>query len=52
MAHEQVLFGGAGEALTIRQDSFDRASFMSVVKLAVQKAKALDGLIVGLENIL
>ena len=52
VAHEQVLFGGAGEALTIRQDSFDRASFMSGVKLAVQKAKALDGLIVGLENIL
>lgn len=52
VAHEQVLFGGAGEALTIRQDSFDRASFMSGVKLAVKKAQALDGLVVGLENIL
>ncbi|GAK47991.1 dihydrodipicolinate reductase [Secundilactobacillus oryzae JCM 18671] len=52
VAHEQVLFGGAGEALTIRQDSFDRESFMTGVKVAVEKVSALDQLVVGLENVL
>lgn len=52
IAHEQVLFGGPGEALTIRQDSFDRKSFMSGVKVALQKVSDLDQLIVGLENVL
>ncbi|MCT3499016.1 4-hydroxy-tetrahydrodipicolinate reductase, partial [Lactobacillus delbrueckii subsp. bulgaricus] len=52
VAHEQVLFGGKGEALTIRQDSFDRSSFMSGVKVALEKAADLDQLYVGLENIL
>lgn len=52
IAHEQVLFGGAGEALTIRQDSFDRQSFMSGVKVALEKVDQLDQLVVGLENIL
>lgn len=52
VAHEQVLFGGTGEALTIRQDSFDRVSFMSGVKVALQKVDSLDELVVGLENIL
>ncbi|MDO4903866.1 MAG: 4-hydroxy-tetrahydrodipicolinate reductase [Limosilactobacillus sp.] len=52
IAHEQVLFGGAGEALTIRQDSFDRQSFMSGVKVAIEKVQDLDQLVVGLENIL
>lgn len=52
IAHEQVLFGGPGEALTIRQDSFDRISFMSGVKVALLKVAELDRLVVGLENIL
>lgn len=52
VAHEQVLFGGAGEALTIRQDSFDRASFMTGVALAIEKMETVVGLKVGLENIL
>lgn len=52
IAHEQVLFGGAGEALTIRQDSFDRQSFMSGVKVALDKVLDLNELVVGLENIL
>ena len=52
IAHEQVLFGGPGEALTIRQDSFDRESFMSGVKVALEKVDQLDELVVGLENIL
>lgn len=52
VAHEQVLFGGEGEALTIRQDSFDRQSFMSGVKVALEKVDTLNELVVGLENIL
>ena len=52
IAHEQVLFGGAGEALTIRQDSFDRQSFMSGVKVALEKVSELDHLVIGLEKIL
>ncbi|MBD5429522.1 4-hydroxy-tetrahydrodipicolinate reductase [Lactobacillus sp.] len=52
VAHEQVLFGGEGEALTIRQDSFDRQSFMSGVKVALEKMGTLNQLVVGLENIL
>lgn len=52
VAHEQVLFGGAGEALTIRQDSFDRNSFMSGVELTLKQVLQLDELIVGLENLI
>lgn len=52
IAHEQVLFGGAGEALTIRQDSFDRQSFMSGVKVALEKVSDLNQLVIGLEKIL
>lgn len=52
IAHEQVLFGAEGEALTIRQDSFDRQSFMSGVKVALEKVDSLNELVVGLENIL
>lgn len=52
IANEQVLFGGPGEALTIRQDSFDRESFMGGVKVALEKVDQLDELVVGLENIL
>ncbi|KRM88777.1 4-hydroxy-tetrahydrodipicolinate reductase [Liquorilactobacillus vini] len=52
VAHEQVLFGGPGEALTIRQDSFDRSSFMSGVAVAVSKIGKQHELLVGLENLL
>ncbi|MGQ2282544.1 4-hydroxy-tetrahydrodipicolinate reductase [Apilactobacillus kunkeei] len=52
VAHEQVLFGGPGEALTIRQDSFDRESFMQGVWVALEKLPEFHGLVDGLENIL
>lgn len=52
VAHEQVLFGAPGEALTIRQDSFDRSSFMSGVAVAVAKVGTAQELLVGLENLL
>lgn len=52
IAHQQVQFGAMGEGLTIRHDSYDRVSFMSGVKLGVQKVVNLDELVYGLENLL
>jgi 4-hydroxy-tetrahydrodipicolinate reductase len=52
VAHEEILFGNAGEQLVIRQDSFDRASFMPGVLLAVREVVRRPGLTVGLENVL
>lgn len=53
-AHEEVLFGNAGEQLTIRADSFDRGSFMPGVLLAVRKVSTgtYPGLTVGLDHFL
>jgi 4-hydroxy-tetrahydrodipicolinate reductase len=52
VAHQEVIFGGTGETLTIRHDSLDRQSFMPGVVLAVKRVRSLQGLVVGLENIL
>jgi 4-hydroxy-tetrahydrodipicolinate reductase len=52
VAHEEILLGNAGEQLVIRQDSFDRASFMPGVLLAVREVVRRPGLTVGLENVL
>jgi 4-hydroxy-tetrahydrodipicolinate reductase len=53
VAHQEVLFGGHGETLTIRHDSLDRASFMPGVLLAVRKIGTLPaGVTVGLEPLL
>ncbi|WP_070121120.1 4-hydroxy-tetrahydrodipicolinate reductase [Bacillus marinisedimentorum] len=52
LAHQEVIFGSAGQTLTIKHDSFDRGSFMSGVKVAVETVKQLDTLVYGLENIL
>jgi 4-hydroxy-tetrahydrodipicolinate reductase len=53
VAHQEVLFGGNGETLTIRHDSLDRASFMPGVLLAVRGVASLPaGLTVGIEPLL
>lgn len=52
IAHQQVMFGSNGQTLTIRHDSYNRASFMSGVKLAVDTVKNVDTLIYGLEHII
>lgn len=52
LAHEQIIFGEAGETLTIRHDSIDRACFMPGVCLACEKVMKMDHLVYGLEEIL
>jgi len=53
VAHQEVLFGGHSEILTIRHDSLDRSSFMPGVLLAVRGIASLPpGLTVGLESLL
>ena len=52
VAHQEVLLGGPGETLTIRHDSYDRASFMPGVLLAVRQVLTRPGLTVGLEELL
>jgi 4-hydroxy-tetrahydrodipicolinate reductase len=52
VAHEEVLLGGPGEQLTLRHDSFDRASFMPGVLLGVREVARHPGLVVGLEHYL
>ena len=52
VAHQEVIFGGLGQTLTIRHDSISRESFMPGVLLACKKVLTVDGLVYGLENVL
>jgi 4-hydroxy-tetrahydrodipicolinate reductase len=52
VAHQEVLFGTAGETLTIRHDSLDRVSFMPGVLLAVRAVPTRPGLTIGLDDLL
>jgi 4-hydroxy-tetrahydrodipicolinate reductase len=53
VAHQEVIFGGLGQTLSIRHDSIDRWSFMPGVLLAVRKVGDLpDSFTVGLEKLL
>ncbi len=52
VAHQEVIFGGQGQTLTIRHDSYDRTSFMPGVALAIKKIINHKGMIYGLENLL
>lgn len=52
VAHQEVIFGGQGQTLTVRHDSIDRTSFMPGVMLACKKVIAQRGLIVGLEHLM
>ena len=53
VAHQEVVFGGEGQTLSIRHDSIDRSSFMPGVVLAVREVAALpDPFTVGLEHLL
>ena len=50
VASQVVVFGSMGQTLTIRHDSWDRASYMPGVLLGIRSVGAREGLIVGLEN--
>lgn len=52
VAHQEVLFGGSGETLTIRHDSQSRESFMAGVLLALRRVGTLTGTVVGLEHLM
>ena len=52
VAHQEVILSGGGESLTIRHDSYDRASFMPGVLLGVREVAKHPGLTVGLEHLL
>jgi 4-hydroxy-tetrahydrodipicolinate reductase len=52
LAHQEVIFGGPGEVLTVRHDTMSRDSFMPGVLLAVREVMNRDELVVGLENLL
>ena len=53
VAHQEVIFGGVGQTLSIRHDSIDRHSFMPGVVLACRKVAELpDRFTVGLEKLL
>lgn len=50
VASQEIVFGSLGQTLTIRHDSWDRASYMPGVLLGIRSVGAQEGLIVGLEN--
>lgn len=52
IAHQEVLLGGPGETLTIRQDSTDRTSFVPGVFLGVKEIAQRPGLTYGLDDLL
>jgi 4-hydroxy-tetrahydrodipicolinate reductase len=52
VAHQEVILGAVGQTLTIRQDSYDRTSYMPGVLLAVKRVADHPGLTLGLDHIL
>jgi len=53
VAHQEVVFGGPGQTLSLRHDSIDRESFMPGVLLAVRNVGSLErSPTIGLENLL
>ncbi len=52
VTHQEVIFGGPGQTLTIRHDSINEESFMPGLLLAIRRVRALPGLVYGLEKLL
>lgn len=52
IAHQEVIFGAAGQVYTLRHDTSDRACYMPGVLLAIRKVLQLKSLVYGLEKIL
>jgi 4-hydroxy-tetrahydrodipicolinate reductase len=52
VAHQEVILGTLGQTLTLRQDSYDRDSFMPGVILACKRIADHPGLTIGLDSLL
>ncbi|KGR85545.1 dihydrodipicolinate reductase [Ureibacillus massiliensis 4400831 = CIP 108448 = CCUG 49529] len=52
VAHQEVIFGGDGQMLTIRHDSYNRESFMGGVLYCVEAVMTIEDLVYGLENLI
>lgn len=52
IAHEEIIFGGLGQTVTLRHDTLDRTAFMPGVVLAIREIIKHKGLIYGLENLM
>ncbi|MCL2806686.1 MAG: 4-hydroxy-tetrahydrodipicolinate reductase [Coriobacteriia bacterium] len=52
VASQEVIFGSSGQSLTIRHDSFDRRAYMPGVLLAVRSVGTMNGLVIGLEELM
>ena len=52
VAHQEVIFGAAGQSLVIRHDAYDRTSFMPGMVLAIKEVGRRSGLTVGLDALL
>lgn len=52
ISHQQVIFGAAGELLTIQHDSFNTDCFMKGIKMAIEGVMQLDNLVVGLDKLM
>lgn len=52
VAHQEVIFGGIGQSLTIRHDSYDRVGFMPGVIMVIKRMQNKQGLVYGMENLL
>ncbi len=52
LAHQEIIFGGLDQTLTIRHDALSRRSFMPGVLMAIKAVREISGLTVGLDKIL
>ena len=52
VAHQEVMFGAAGETYTLRHDTIERSAYMPGVLLSVRRVRSLAGLVYGLERLL
>jgi len=52
VAHQEVIFGGLGQTLSLRHDSINRESFMPGVVLSCKEVMKYEGMVYGLENLL
>jgi 4-hydroxy-tetrahydrodipicolinate reductase len=52
VAHQEVIFGGVGETLTLRHDSLSRDSFAGGIVLAARSVRGLKRLVIGIDSLL